>query len=70
VNLWVESNLGADILDLQWRARNGLSQSGAIPDPAAKILLERLGFGIEKSIAFNEKTVCKRCKVVGLIKNV
>ncbi|MBK8185848.1 MAG: hypothetical protein IPK77_00495 [Cellvibrio sp.] len=54
MNLWIESNLGADILDLQWRARNGLSQLGAIPDPAAKILLERLGFGIEKNITFNE----------------
>lgn len=37
------------------RARNCLSQLGAIPDPAAKILLERLGFGIEKNIPFNEK---------------
>lgn len=55
MNPWAESNSGADILDLQWRARNGLSQLGAIPDPAAKILLERLGFGIEKNIRFNEK---------------
>lgn len=52
---WAESKIGADILDLQWRAQNYLSQLGAIPDPAAKILLERLGFAIEKHFTFNEQ---------------
>lgn len=52
---WVEPKTGADILDLQWRAQNYLSQLGAIPDPAAKILLERLGFAIEKHFIFNEQ---------------
>jgi hypothetical protein len=55
VNLWTDANCGDDIVDLQWRAQNCLSQSGAIPDPVAKILLERLGFGIEKNIFFDEK---------------
>jgi hypothetical protein len=55
MNQWVESKPGADILDLQWRAQNYLSQLGAIPDPAAKILLERLGFAMEKHFIFNEQ---------------
>jgi hypothetical protein len=52
---WVESKVSADILDLQWRAQNYSFQLGAIPDPAAKILLERLGFAIEKHFIFNER---------------
>lgn len=55
MTFWIESKNTNDIFDLQWRAAYRFLPRGVIPDPAARILLERLGFPITNNLQLDKE---------------